>query len=161
MPKPKARTPQVTDLGATERRHRHRPDSALRPFAPFRWRSASLRQIEGLTRNLPRGRSPLRPLTCILAALLATPLGVSAQDDQDSARTALEQGQIVPLGEILDAARSLGSEQILEIELERRDGRWVYEVESLSADGVISRHYLDAATKARLPDGDAPDEPER
>ena len=92
--------------------------------------------------------------------MLVIPLSVSAQDGQDRARTALQQGQIVPLEEILAAARSLGTEQILEIELERRDGRWVYEVESLSADGVISTHYLDAATKALLPDGDDPDEPE-
>jgi len=93
--------------------------------------------------------------------LLASSLGASAQDSQDRARTALEKGQIVPLGEILDAVRPLGTEQILEIELERREGRWVYEVESLSADGVISTHYLDAATKAPLPDADDPDEPER
>lgn len=102
----------------------------------------------------------MRPLSWILAVWLAIPLGASAQDSQDRARSALEQGQIVPLGEILDAARSLGSEQILEIELERRNGRWVYEVESLSVDGVISTYYLDAATKVRLPDDDDADEPE-
>ncbi len=102
----------------------------------------------------------MRPLPWILAVWLAFPLGASAEDSQDRARSALERGQIVPLGEILDAARSLGSEQILEIELERRKGRWVYEVESLSSDGVISTHYLDAATKALLPDEDDPDEPE-
>lgn len=103
----------------------------------------------------------MRPLSWSLAILLATSLSAAAQDSQDRARTALERGQIAPLGEILDAARSFGIEQILEIELERREGRWVYEVESLSTDGVISTHYLDAATKAQLPDAGDLDEPER
>jgi uncharacterized membrane protein YkoI len=40
--------------------------------------------------------------------------------------------------------------QILEIELERHNGRWVYEIEGLSANGLISRHFFDAATKAEL-----------
>lgn len=102
----------------------------------------------------------MRPLTWSLAVLLAAPLGVSAEDNQDRARVALEQGQIVPLEEILDVVRSLGIEQILEIELEHHAGRWVYEVESLSADGVISTRYLNAATKELLPDTGEADEPE-
>lgn len=139
----------------------HRPSEAeWLPGASFSWRSASPCDNDRLICDLPRDWPSLRPLSWILAVWLAIPLGASAQDSQDRARSALEQGQIVPLGEILDAARSLGSEQILEIELERRNGRWVYEVESLSVDGVISTYYLDAATKVRLPDDDDADEPE-
>ena len=49
---------------------------------------------------------------------------------------------------------------MLEVELEQHDGRWIYEVETLSADGVISKHVVDAKTKEVLPYGDDHDNSE-
>ena len=83
-------------------------------------------------------------------------------DSQDDAREALEEGHIVPLDEILELLRARGVGEILEVELERHDGRWIYEIEGLSRDGLISEHWIDAATKAPLPlePEDEPDEQE-
>lgn len=87
----------------------------------------------------------------LLPALLAASPAL-AEPSQDRARAALQWDQIAPLEEILAAARASGIGQVLEIELELVDGRWVYEIEELSRDGMLANHYFDAATKERLPD---------
>ena len=72
-------------------------------------------------------------------------------DSHDDAREALAEGHITPLDEVLELLRARGVGEILEVELERHHGRWIYEIEALSRDGVISEHWIDAATKAPLP----------
>lgn len=110
-----------------------------------------------MLRTLARDDPTLRQSLWLLAVLAAfNPGNGAGEESQDSALTALERGQIVPLEEILKLTEVQGLGQILEIELERHKGRWVYEIEGLSANGLISHHYFDAATKARL--ADAPNE---
>ena len=70
-------------------------------------------------------------------------------DGHDDAREALAEGHIAPLDEVLELLRARGRE-ILEVELERHRGRWIYEIAALSRDGVTSEHWIDAAIKAPL-----------
>ncbi len=94
----------------------------------------------------------MRVLLCLIA--LVSVLGTSdgrAADSHDDAREALAEGHIAPLDQILKLLRARGVGEILEVELERHHGRWIYEIEALSRDGVISEHWVDAATKAPLP----------
>lgn len=90
-------------------------------------------------------------LILALIGTLAGPVAQASEASHDRARAALQAGQIVPLNEVLALLRAQGIGVILEIELEQHDGRWIYEVESLSPDGVISTHVVDAKTKAVLP----------
>ena len=76
-----------------------------------------------------------------------------AGQSHDDAREALEEGEIAPLDEILTVLRARDGGEVLEVELERHGGRWIYEIETLSRDGVISEHWVDAATKTLLPPG--------
>jgi uncharacterized membrane protein YkoI len=95
----------------------------------------------------------------VLAAILTDPVnGVRAADqehDQERARRALEAGEIVPLDQILQEVQRRYSGSVVELELNREDGRWVYEVELLAADGRLLKIRMDAKTKQLLPeDGD-------
>ena len=64
--------------------------------------------------------------------------------------------QIVPLDEV--RARQ-GHRPDTRGRARAHDGRWIYEVEALSPDGVISTHVVDARTKAVLPDVEDRDDP--
>ena len=41
-----------------------------------------------------------------------------------------------------------GRGEVLEVELERHGNRWIYEIETLSRDGVIAEHWSMPKTKA-------------
>jgi uncharacterized membrane protein YkoI len=88
-------------------------------------------------------------MATVLAMLAADP--ARADEDQDQAYRARHRGEIVPLEEILALVRRSHPGTVLEIELERHRGRWIYEVELLRKDGVIAKIYLDATTKKPLP----------
>ncbi|MGD9510904.1 MAG: PepSY domain-containing protein [Geminicoccaceae bacterium] len=72
------------------------------------------------------------------------------QDDQDRALEAVRRGEILPLSTILGRLRTIDQGQMLEVELEHERGRWIYEVKTLSADGVVRKRVLDARTGALL-----------
>jgi hypothetical protein len=76
--------------------------------------------------------------------------GDSGWDDEDRsydrARRATERGEILPLSEIFERALARFPGRVLEAELERKRGRWVYELKVLDAGGRLFEVYLDAST---------------
>ncbi len=95
----------------------------------------------------------LRLLLCL--SLFAAAPARADEDGHDRAWRALRAGEIVPLSEVLEVLRARGAGEVLEVELERHGGRWIYEIETLSPQGVITKHVVDAATKQVLPYKDA------
>jgi uncharacterized membrane protein YkoI len=91
--------------------------------------------------------------TIAAAALVAGTALADDRHDQDRALEALRRGEVAPLEEILDLVRRTRPGTVLEVELEREGGRWVYEVETLNPEGVIGKVRIDATTRALLPDG--------
>lgn len=85
----------------------------------------------------------------LIVALLAGP-ALADEDDQDRARRALEAGEILPLSEILAAAEAVRPGRVIEVELERDAGLWVYELELVTAEGRIYEIEIDAATATVL-----------
>lgn len=81
----------------------------------------------------------------LLLALSAAP-ALADRDDHDRARRALEAGEILPLAEILAAAEAARPGRVIEIELERDDGRWIYELEVVSPEGFLYEMEIDAAS---------------
>lgn len=68
-------------------------------------------------------------------------------DDHVSVRDAVEAGQIRPLATILAAVQARYPGRILDVELERaRDGRRIYDIELVGADGRKQDVHVDAAT---------------
>lgn len=91
-------------------------------------------------------------LTSVLAALCLGALALSAawardeRDDHERARAAVQAGEMLPLPTLLEKLRRTHPGQVLELELERDDGRWIYEVKLLQASGQLLKLELDAGT---------------
>jgi uncharacterized membrane protein YkoI len=99
----------------------------------------------------------LHRLTCAALACVRLAPGVlllgmmtldSAADppDHDRARAALERGEVRPLAEILAAAAAEVPGEVVELELEREHGRWVYELKVIAPDGRVLEVMVDAAS---------------
>ena len=89
-------------------------------------------------------------VAAVFALLVALPCAW-ADDDHDVARVLRQQGKVLPLSEILSRAGLNNSNQVLEVELEKRHGRPVYEIEILKPNGVVKRRWFDATTGKPLP----------
>jgi uncharacterized membrane protein YkoI len=76
--------------------------------------------------------------------LLALPLQAHGDDDHERARAALRAGEVLPLATLLERLQRSHPGRVLEVELERDDGRWIYEVKLLQADGQLLKLELDA-----------------
>lgn len=79
-----------------------------------------------------------------LAAMIALSGAAGADDDQDRALEAVERGEILPLAEILAIVDERFGGRVIEIELDRDDGLYVYEMELVSAQGRLYEVYVDA-----------------
>lgn len=81
-----------------------------------------------------------------LMLVLATTAQAGDDDDQDRAHRALEAGEILPLGTILQMVADVAPGVAIEVELERDDGLWVYSLEIRGAGGRIVELEVNAAT---------------
>ena len=64
--------------------------------------------------------------------------------DHDRARAALRAGEVLPLAVILERVARQQSGQVLDVELEREHGRWIYELKLLQHDGALVKLEVDA-----------------
>jgi uncharacterized membrane protein YkoI len=97
----------------------------------------------------------MRQFQLLIAIGLATAVAADAfadephrrhHDDHDRARAALERGEIRPIGEILASAVAQVPGDVVEVELEREHGHWVYELKIIADDGRRLEVLVDAAT---------------
>lgn len=82
-------------------------------------------------------------------ALIVTALGFGSaigSDDHDEALKLKEAGEILPLEKIIEKARQHHQGRIIETELEREDGRYIYELELLDENGEVWEFGFDAKT---------------
>ncbi|WP_345247415.1 PepSY domain-containing protein [Pigmentiphaga soli] len=83
---------------------------------------------------------------CLLPPALAAARDQGCGKDQDCARRALVSGQIKPLSDVLQAVRDKVPGDVIEIELDHDDGRWIYEVKVLPPNGRRKKLKIDANT---------------
>lgn len=103
----------------------------------------------GLRRLLGRARSCAVRGVLVVAALSAlthAQAGRADEHDHDRARRAVQAGEILPLQTLLQRVQAAHPGQVLELELERDDGRWTYEIRLLQPDGRLVRLVVDART---------------
>lgn len=95
-------------------------------------------------------RRPARFRHALILALLlaaAAPGLARADSDHDRARRALEAGEVVPLAEVLAAVERDFVGRVIAVELERKNGAWIYEIKLLTGDGALLRLDYDARTR--------------
>jgi hypothetical protein len=90
-------------------------------------------------------RSILSLLAAVLALVLTSPLAF-ADNDHDRARAAVQAGKVLPLKTLLERLEREHPGQVLELELEHDDGRWIYEIKLIEPGGRLIKLKLDAAS---------------
>jgi uncharacterized membrane protein YkoI len=81
-----------------------------------------------------------------LAITAASPARAQDRRDHERARAALEAGEIRPLSELLSEVERRYRGRVIEADLDRDDGQWLYEFKILPPNGRVFRVELDAAT---------------
>lgn len=97
------------------------------------------------TARRPVGSALARGVGAVAFALVAA-AAAAGSADHERARAAVQSGAVLPLHTVLERLQRSHPGQVLEVELERDDGRWVYEVRLLQADGRLLKLVLDART---------------
>jgi uncharacterized membrane protein YkoI len=102
------------------------------------WKTAELKMSSRITTQWRRTLASL-----VMLMTLAMPgSGVSyAADnaDHDRARQAVEAGDVLPLRTILDRVEREYPGQVMEVELDREKGEWVYEIKLLRKGGILMK----------------------
>ena len=86
-----------------------------------------------------------------LAAVLPTvaPPALRADErERDEVRQAVQRGHIRSLADILAAIRGKLPGEVAGVEIERKDGRWLYEFRVIDDKGRLFEVYVDAKTAA-------------
>lgn len=87
--------------------------------------------------------------SAIMVSVGLTVIGSAVGDgaiDHYQAKRLKDAGEILPLGRILRMARQIHPGRILETELERKQGRYIYEIELINGDGNVLELTYDART---------------
>ncbi len=82
----------------------------------------------------------------VLLGMLTLAPALADDDDDLEPRRLVQQGEILPLQRILQLLEREQPGRVLEVELERDDGRYVYEIELLDARGRVLEYEVDAAS---------------
>ena len=84
----------------------------------------------------------------LLAALLLVSGSAAFGDDDDHerARRLREAGTVLPLSQIIASLQQHQPGRVLEAKMDQEHGRWIYEIELLSADGAVWEFEVDAAS---------------
>lgn len=98
---------------------------------PFLLRRSSLKQLAALT------------LAAAALASWTTP-GSAGDSDHELARRALQQGQVLPLRTVLDQVERDYQGQVIKVEFEHDDGRYIYEIRLLQSGGRVAKLKVDA-----------------
>lgn len=91
-------------------------------------------------------------LALLVFALVGTTLHAH-EADHERARAAVAAGDVLPLQQLLRELSPPLSGEVLEVELERDGGRWIYELKVLQPGGRLRKLKVDARTGRQLDRG--------
>ena len=84
-------------------------------------------------------------LIWMMLAMLGTRVSYAADNaDHERARQAVEAGDVLPLRTILDRVEREYPGQVMEVELDREKGEWVYEIKLLRKGGALMKLKIQA-----------------
>ena len=88
-------------------------------------------------------RKQIPVLTAILLSA-NTLVWASDDSDQNEAQALRKQGAILPLEQIVNAAQQMHRGRIVEVDLEKKRGRYIYEIELVDSNGQVWEMKFDA-----------------
>jgi len=92
-----------------------------------------------------------KTLTALLAAALLAGCGAGfAFEDHDEAKKLKDAGTILPLEQVLRQARRDRPGRVVETELEKKRGGYVYEIKIVDEQGVVHELEYDARSGGQL-----------
>lgn len=91
-----------------------------------------------------------RLAACAVLLGLACGTALGFDGDHERARAALQAGEVLPLPQLLERVARVQPGQVLAVELERDDGRWVYELKLLDPAGRLVKLEVDARSAELL-----------
>ncbi|MCK7575538.1 MAG: PepSY domain-containing protein [Chromatiales bacterium] len=96
--------------------------------------------------------TPVAHLSCLLfiGSMVFNTEAVGDHLDHDSVKRLRDEGRILSMSEVMQRAALIQPGQLLEAELDREDGRYVYEIRILDPAGRIHELELDAAGGALI-----------
>lgn len=95
---------------------------------------------------LSRIVAPLALIAVVALSPVSTVL--AGKDDHVEARRLLQRGEILPLAQILKIVSNRVPGDVIEVELEREDRGWEYDVKVLTATGLVRKITLNARNGA-------------
>lgn len=91
-------------------------------------------------------RAPRLLSVLLLLPMLAGNALADHRGDQEEMRRLRAHGAIVPLEQLVNDARQRHPGHLVEAELKKNDGQYIYEVEMLDETGVVREFIYDAAS---------------
>ncbi|MBI2275822.1 MAG: peptidase [Dechloromonas sp.] len=83
-------------------------------------------------------------MAVVAGACFAGMAVADGKGDHDLARQAVEAGEVLPLSTVLSRLERDYPGQVLAVELERDEERWIYEIKMIRQGGGMSKLKLDA-----------------
>ena len=83
-------------------------------------------------------------LWCGVLSVGWAPTARASDDDHEQAHRAVQAGEVMPLRSVLERLEREHPGQVLDVELEREDDRWIYEIKLLQSGGQRVKLKLDA-----------------
>lgn len=114
----------------------HLPFSAVHDNGPMSPARPSVLHRLRLTR--------LCGLLALTLAVASPAVGARERSDHERALQAVQAGEILPLPRVLERVGREQPGQVLAIELEQENGRWIYELKLLQPDGRLLKLDVDA-----------------
>ena len=87
---------------------------------------------------------PMKLFNVTLVLIGALLIGPVIADDQYQIREMQMSGEILSLEQVLENLPNQPEARVLEVDLERKNGRLVFEIERLEARGQVREYRLDA-----------------
>lgn len=81
---------------------------------------------------------------CLVFSSLGFLIPSAAADDHERVRGLVDAGEIMPLQDVLEIVQGDQAWRLIEAELEREDGSWIYEFEFIDEEGRILEMEVDA-----------------
>ena len=112
-------------------------------FKALEDQSGKLSEFKMLSRITAQWRPTLVGL--VMLVMLGTGDSYAGDNgDHDRARQAVEAGEVLPLRTILERVEREYPGQVMEVELDRETGEWVYEVKVLRKGGALMKLKIHA-----------------